>query len=106
MYFRSGIKQKPALYKRARVREGFKDFKSGGSLHIWSFCTANDQFATEKLFVVKLLNGTPSFLNGRHLNKREAFGALRIFVANDLGVANLADTIEKFEKIAFCSVER
>jgi hypothetical protein len=97
MYFRSGIKQKPALYKRARVREGFKDFKSGGSLHIWSFCTANDQFATEKLFVVKLLNSTPSFLNGRHLNKCEAFGALRIFVTDDLGIANLADTIEKFE---------
>jgi hypothetical protein len=55
---------------------------------------------------VKLLNSAPSFLNGRHLNKREAFGALRILVTDDLGIANLADTIEKFEKIAFRGVER
>jgi hypothetical protein len=55
---------------------------------------------------VKLLHSAASFLNGCHLNKCEALGALRILVADDLGVANLANAFEKLEKIAFRSVKR
>jgi len=55
---------------------------------------------------VKLLYSTASFLDGCHLNKCEALGALRILMADDLGIADLANAIEKLEKVAFRGVER
>ena len=80
--------------------------KSSGPLHIRSFCTAYDQLTTQKLLIMELLYSAASFFNSRHLNKREALGALRILMADDLGIADLANAIEKLEKVAFRGVER
>ena len=80
--------------------------KSSGPLHIRSFCTAYDQLTTKKLLIMELLYSAASFFNSRHLNKREAFGALRILMTNDLGIANLADSVKKLEQVALRSVER
>ena len=55
---------------------------------------------------MKLLNGAASLLNCRHLYKREALGALRLFVTDNFGIANLADTFKELEKITFRSVKR
>jgi hypothetical protein len=72
-------------YKAARTL-----IRSGCSLHIRSFGTADDQLSAKKLFIVKFLNGASSFLDGRHLHKTKALGTLCILVTDDLGVSNLA----------------
>jgi hypothetical protein len=46
---------------------------------------------------MELLYSAASFFNSGHLNKREALGALRILMTDDLGIANLADSVEKLE---------
>jgi hypothetical protein len=46
---------------------------------------------------MKFLYSATGFFNSRHLHKRKAFGALRIFMTDDLGIANLADSFEKLE---------
>jgi hypothetical protein len=46
---------------------------------------------------MELLYSAASFFNSRHLHKREAFGALCILMTNDLGIPNLADSVEKLE---------
>ena len=73
-------------YKAARTL-----IRSGCSLHIRSFGTADHQLSAKKLFIVKFLNSASSFLDGCHLNKGKALGTLCILVTNDLGVSNLAD---------------
>jgi len=79
--------------------------RSGCPLHIRSFGTAHDQFAAQKLLVMKFLNRSPCFLDRCHLNERKAFGTLCILMTDDLGILNLAYTIKKLEKIAFRSIE-
>jgi hypothetical protein len=80
--------------------------RSGCPLHIWSFSAAHDQLAAEKLFIVKFLNRTSSFLDGRHLNEGKAFGTLCILMTDDLSILNLAYPIEELKKVALRGVKR
>jgi hypothetical protein len=54
---------------------------------------------------MEFLDGPTRFLDGCHLNERKAFGSLRILVANDLSISNLADAIKQLEKIALRRIE-
>jgi hypothetical protein len=78
---------------------------SGCSLHVWSFGAADDQFPAKEFLVMEFLDGPTRFLDGCHLNERKAFGSLRILVANDLSISNLADAIKQLEKIALRRIE-
>jgi hypothetical protein len=79
--------------------------RSGCPLHIRSFSAAHDQLAAEKLLIVKFLNRTSSFLDGRHLYEGKALGTLCILMADDLSILNLAYPIEEFEKVALRGVK-
>jgi hypothetical protein len=70
------------------------------------FCSAHHEPATEKFFVVQLLNRAFGFFDGLHLYKRKTFRALVVSVAHDFCVLNVSDAIEQIEKIALGGVER
>jgi hypothetical protein len=76
-------------YKAARTL-----IRSGCSLHIRSFGTADDQLSAKKLFIVKFLNSASSFLDGCHLNEGKAFGPLCILMTDDFSILNLAYPIK------------
>jgi hypothetical protein len=55
---------------------------------------------------MKFLHSAASLLDGCHLNERKAFGTLGVFVADDLGISNLTDTVKQIKKVALRSVKR
>ena len=55
---------------------------------------------------MEFFNCSPSFLERRHLDKRESFRALSILVANHFSIAHLANPVEEIKQIAFGGVER
>jgi len=66
---------------------------------------AHDQLATEEFLVVELFDGALGFLDRLHLHKSEAFRALVVPIAHDLGVLHVADAVEELEQVALGGVE-
>lgn len=64
------------------------------------FGTAELQRTPHELFAVQFCHCATSFIHGSHGDKGKALGALRAAVYHDLRVANAADAIEEFKKIA------
>jgi hypothetical protein len=83
-------KTRALLENAGQTKLQMTEIRSGCPLHIWSFGAAYDQLAAEKLFIVKFLHSTSSFLDGCHLNEGKAFGTLCVFMTDDLGISNLA----------------
>ncbi len=69
------------------------------------FGAADYEFAAHEVFVMELGDGAAGFVDGKHGDEGEAFGFLRVFVAYDLGVLDLAYAVEEIEEIAFRGVE-
>jgi hypothetical protein len=65
----------------------------------------HDQLAAKKLLVVKFGNGPLRFFHGLHLHECKTFRALVVFVAYNLGVLDVADTVEQVEQVALCRIE-
>ena len=54
---------------------------------------------------MEFLDGAARLFDSRHLDKSESFGTLSVFVTDDLGISDLADSVKEFEQIAFCGIE-
>ena len=69
------------------------------------FGAADYQLAAHEVFVVQFGDGAAGFLDGKHCDEGEAFGLLGVFVAYDLGVLDLADSVEELEEVTLGGVE-
>ena len=62
--------------------------------------------AAKKFLIVQFFYGAFRFLNGLHLHKSKSFRALVVAITHDLGILDVPDSVEQFEKIALGCVER
>ena len=96
-----------ALYYRKQVkRSGRKARFAPGIMLVVILGAADHELAPEKLLVMQFLHGALGFFGGLHLHECEAFGTLRLFMADDFRRHDLADAIEKFREVALGGVER
>ena len=67
--------------------------------------SADNKFAGHEFLVMQFLYGAFGFVDGLHLDKRKAFGSLRLAMADYLNRHDLAHAVEKFGEIAFGGIE-
>ena len=70
------------------------------------FGAAYDKLSAHVIFVVKLGDCPFRLVDALHLHEGESLRFLGMLVRNDLNVLDRADSVEKFEEIAFRRVER
>ena len=70
------------------------------------FGAAHYQPSAQEFLVVQFFHGAFRLLDGLHLYKCKTFRALVVAVAHNLGILDVADSVEQFEKIALGCVER
>jgi hypothetical protein len=71
-----------------------------------AFRTADDEFASKKLFVVQFDDGAFCFVHSSHYNETESLRFLVVLVSDNLGVLHRADAAEELEQIAFRRFKR
>ncbi len=69
-------------------------------------CAAYHQLASKKFLIVKFFDRAFGFVDGLHLNKGETFRALVMAIGHHLGILDVSNSVEQFEKVAFRGVER
>lgn len=70
------------------------------------FGATYDQFSAKEFFVVQFLHGALRFFDRQHLDEGKTLRTLVMSVGDNFSVLHCADTVEEFEEIALCRIER
>jgi hypothetical protein len=68
-----------------------------GPFHVRRFGATYHQLSAKELLIMEFLHGAARLFDSRHLDKSESFRTLCVFVADNLGISDLADSVEEFE---------